>query len=135
MRSQRCSEKRNRIGNIEVYTRENQALIIRIMGACEEEGICEVDTLAKHCAGQALRGNVTQIEGTYICTLNLYDVTKGNVMDTAESQAKKLLVLRDDIQKNNGLGWKTNLALKVVSRWRNPGSGEPYGNKKMAIWT
>ncbi len=104
----------NRIGNIEVYTRENQALIIRDMGACEEEGICEVDTLQNIGADYGITGNVTQIEGTYICTLNLYDVTKGNVMDTAESQAEKLLVLREDIQKKiatlvkNQLGPKSN---------------------------
>ena len=78
----------NRIGNIEVYTRENQALIIRDMGACEEEGICEVDTLQNIGADYGITGNVTQIEGTYICTLNLYDVTKGNVMGVEEAGGK-----------------------------------------------
>ena len=112
----------NRIGNIEVYTRENQALIIRDMGACEEEGICEVDTLQNIGADYGITGNVTQIEGTYICTLNLYDVSKGNVMDTAESQAQKLLALREDIQQKTAT---------MVGNQLGPISGKPVTQSRV----
>lgn len=124
----------NRIGNIEVYTRENQALIIRDMGACEEEGICEVETLQNIGADYGITGNVTQIEGTYICTLNLYDTTKGNVMDTAEAQAEKLLVLRADIQKKTATLVANQLGPKSSPPVAQPRASEPPPEQKEGNW-
>ena len=46
-----------RLGDVEVYTQENQAKLIRKLGGCAEEGECDVDTLRNMHLSPNARGN------------------------------------------------------------------------------
>ena len=124
----------NRIGGIEVYTRENQARFIREMGGCEDEGECEVDTLQNIGADYGITGSITLIEGMYIATLSLYDVRKGSVMDTAESQAEKLLALREDLQQKTTLLVDKQLSPKTGQSVAQPSADKTRTEQKGGNW-
>ena len=102
------------------------------MGGCEDEGECEVDTLQNIGADYGIT-EYALIEGMYT-TLSLYDVSKGGVMDTAESQAEKLLALRENIQQKTTLLVDKQLSPKTSKSVTQPSKYEMRTKQKGGNW-
>ena len=72
--------------SLKVMTQENMEILLTDMGedaSCISEGACEVETLRNLQASYGITGKVTDFGGTYLVTLQLYEM-RGGTMVTAE---------------------------------------------------
>jgi hypothetical protein len=74
-----------------VMTRENSAQIIKDMGGRCSEGECEVETARLLGASVVISGEVMLLEGTYIVSLKVHDVTTAALLATGNTEAKSKL--------------------------------------------
>ena len=68
---------------IKVMTQENMETLLTDMGqdaSCISEGACEVDTLRNLQSNYGVTGKVTDFGGTYVVTLQLYEMRGGTLM-------------------------------------------------------
>ena len=85
---------------IKVMTQENMETLLTDMGidaSCVTEGACEVDTLRNLQANYGVTGKVTDFEGTYVVTLQLYDTRSGTMMGSQSAKSKHALELFDPL--------------------------------------
>jgi len=81
---------------IKVMTQENMETLLTDMGmdvSCISEGACEVDTLRNLQANYGVTGTVTDFDGTYLVTLQLYEMRTGTMMGAEKVKGSDALTL------------------------------------------
>ena len=81
---------------IKVMTQENMETLLTDMGldaSCISEGACEVDTLRNLQANYGITGEVTDFEGTFLVTLQLYEMRGGTMMTAEKGKGSDALEL------------------------------------------
>ena len=81
---------------IKVMTQENMETLLTDMGldaSCISEGACEVDTLRNLQANYGVTGKVTDFGGTYLVTLQLYEMRGGTMMGSEQVKGTDALAL------------------------------------------
>ena len=85
---------------IKVMTQENMETLLTDMGldaSCISEGACEVDTLRNLQANYGVTGKVTDFGGTYVVTLQLYEMRGGTMMGSERVKSTDALELLDPL--------------------------------------
>jgi len=81
---------------IKVMTQENMETLLTDMGldaSCISEGACEVDTLRNLQANYGVTGKVTDFGGTFLVTLQLYEMRGGTMMTAEKVKGSDALIL------------------------------------------
>ena len=81
---------------IKVMTQENMETLLTDMGldaSCISEGACEVDTLRNLQANYGVTGKVTDFDGRYLVTLQLYEMRGGTMMGSEQANGTDAFVL------------------------------------------
>jgi len=85
---------------IKVMTQENMEILLTDMGvdsSCISEGVCAVDTLRNLQANYGVTGKVTNFSGTYVVTLQLYEMAGGTMMGSENAKSGEALELFDPL--------------------------------------
>ena len=89
-----------RAAGIKVMTQENMETMLTDMGldaSCISEGACEVDTLRNLQANYGVTGKVTDFGGTFVVTLQLYEMRGGTMVGAERVKSTDALELLDPL--------------------------------------
>ena len=100
-----------------IMTRENMMQILSDMGkdASCLTGACEVELGRNVGADFIVTGNLSQMEGTYILTINLYTTDTGALLNSIEVQDSSLLNLKNKTQSRSRALFAKGLGLSGPS--------------------
>ena len=86
-----------------VMTRDNMLVMLEDMGLSTEcvQGNCEVETGRNIGAKLVVAGSVTDVEGTHIVSIKLYDCASGSLLAAEESRGQGQLALLDTVKKSS----------------------------------
>ena len=123
---------------IKVMTQENMETLLTDMGmdaSCISEGACEVDTLRNLQANYGVTGEVTDFGGTYLVTLQLYEMRGGTMMTAEKVKGSDALTLvtesvpaatRTLLSRLPGVGGATQSAAVVSAPPRGGAVGDGF---------
>ena len=85
-----------------VMTRDNMLVMLKDQGLSEcVEGNCEVQTGRNLGVKLVVAGTVTDIGGTHIVSIKLYDCESGSLLSTGEARNRDELALLDAVKKSS----------------------------------